>query len=204
MIYRAVWLLARLLLHTLFRGRFTGAGNVPKEGPVILASNHLSLLDPPVVAIGVWRPCSFMAKEELFRNRLFGWFIGRLGAFPVKRGSGDRAALKHSFEALEAGKALVMFPEGTRSETGELQEPELGVGMIACRSGAPVVPAYVRGTNRVMPKGGGLRLARITVAYGAPLRFAPPEGRKPGREEYERAAREIMAAIARLRDQQQG
>jgi 1-acyl-sn-glycerol-3-phosphate acyltransferase len=184
----------------LLRWRIVGAGNVPKTGPLILASNHISNLDPPVVCVGVWRPFTSMAKEELFRHPLFAWYISRLNAFPVKRGTADRAALKHSLEVLERGRALLMFPEGTRSETGELQEPEMGVGMIAYRSGAPVVPAYVSGTNRVLPKGGGFRLAPISTTYGKPLRFVMPEGRKAGREEYEAVAREIMAAIAALRD----
>jgi 1-acyl-sn-glycerol-3-phosphate acyltransferase len=200
MIYRVMWALLRGLYRVFFRGRFFNAERVPAEGAVILASNHVSLLDPPVVAIGVWRPCTFMAKEELFRNPLFGWFIRKLGAFPVKRGSGDRGALRAAFEALEAGKALVMFPEGTRSETGELKEPELGVGMIAVRSGAPVVPVYVRGTRDVLPKSGGLHLSRIETVYGEPLRFAAREGVKPAREDYEAAAHTIMAEIARLRD----
>ncbi|HEU4754342.1 MAG TPA: lysophospholipid acyltransferase family protein [Armatimonadota bacterium] len=200
MIYRIVWSFCRLAFATLFRWQVRGAEHVPAHGAVILASNHISNLDPPVVGVGVWRPCTFMAKEELFHNRFFGGFIRRLGAFPVKRGAGDRAALKKALELLEEEHALVMFPEGTRSETGELQQAEMGVGMIACRSGAPVVPVYVTGTNRVMPKSGGLHLARICVTYGPPLRFEPPAGSKPGREEYESAAREIMAAIAALRD----
>jgi 1-acyl-sn-glycerol-3-phosphate acyltransferase len=199
MIYRLTWLLCRFV--GLFFGyRVVGAHHVPKEGAVIVASNHVSNLDPPVVGIGFWRPGTYMAKEELFRNRFFAWFISKLGAFPVKRGAGDRAALKKALEFLEEGRALVMFPEGTRSETGELQPPEMGVAMIAYRSGAPVVPVYVSGTNQVMPKGGGIRRAPVSVTYGEPLRFVAPEGSRPGREEYEAAAQAIMAAIAALRD----
>jgi 1-acyl-sn-glycerol-3-phosphate acyltransferase len=200
MIYRLTWLFCRVVFRLLFRWRIIGAENVPPTGPVILASNHVSNLDPPVVAVGIWRPCDFMAKEELFHHRLFGWYLTQLGAFPVKRGSADRTALKRSLEALERDRALVMFPEGTRSETGELQEPEMGVGMIVYRSGAPVVPVYLSGTDRVMPRGGGLRLAQISVTYGKPLEFPVPEGSKPGREEYDNAARRIMGAIAELRD----
>ena len=202
MIYRLTWLLCRAFFRLFLRWKIRGAGNVPARGPVILASNHVSNLDPPVVAVGIWRPCEFMAKEELFHHPLVGWYLRQLGAFPVKRGTADRASLKHSLETLEAGRALGMFPEGTRSDTGELQEPEIGVGMIVCRSGAPVVPVYVSGTDRAMPKGGGLRLVPISVTYGEPLRFDLPEGAKPGREEYEDAARRIMAAIAALRDAQ--
>jgi 1-acyl-sn-glycerol-3-phosphate acyltransferase len=202
MTYRIVWLFCVFFFGLFLRRKVRDRDKVPREGAVILASNHISNLDPPHVGTGIWRPCSFMAKEELFRNKLFGWFIRTLNAFPVKRGTADRASLKKCLELLEQGWALVMFPEGTRSETGELQEPEMGVGMIAYRSGAPVVPAYVWGTDRVMPKGGGLRLARVGVRYGEPLHFAMPEGEKAGREEYEAAAHRIMAAIAALRDEE--
>jgi 1-acyl-sn-glycerol-3-phosphate acyltransferase len=203
MIYRLTWFFLRAVFALLFRNRVTGAENVPKTGPVILAGNHVSTLDPPLVATGVWRSTNCMAKEELFKNPLFAAYIRQLGAFPVKRGTPDRSALKVAYEILERGEPLLIFPEGTRSETGELKEPELGIGMIAYRSGAPVVPAYVWGTDQVMPKGGGFRLARIGVTYGQPMRFVAPEGKKPGREEYETAAQQVMAAIADLRDRHQ-
>src|SRR5690242_5604124 len=128
MIYRIVWTFLRVFFRLVLRWRIRGAGNVPRSGPVILASNHVSNLDPPAVCVGIWRPCHCMAKEELFVNPLFAWFIRQLYAFPVKRGTADRAALKRAVEILGEGKALVMFPEGTRSESGELQAPEMGVG----------------------------------------------------------------------------
>jgi 1-acyl-sn-glycerol-3-phosphate acyltransferase len=201
MIYRLTWVLCRVVFRVLFRRRIIGAHHVPGEGPVILASNHVSNLDPPVVATGIWRRPAFMAKEELFVHPLFGWYIRKLGAFPVRRGTADRAALKRSIEIVEEGGALVMFPEGTRSPTGELQPAEMGAGMIAYRTGAPVVPVYLDGTGRIMPKEGGFHLAKVTQIYGEPLRFTMPEGEKAGREEYEAAAEQIMAAIARLRDE---
>ena len=202
MIYRLVSLLCCLVFRGIFGRRLVGRENVPADGAVIIACNHISNLDPPVVSTGIWRPCAFMAKEELFASRFFGWFITQLNAFPVKRGTADRAALKRSVEILEQDGALVMFPEGTRSESGELQPPEMGVGMIVYRSGAPVVPAYVWGTNQVMPRSGGLHFARIGVRYGKPIRFEAPPNGKPGREEYEAAAQRIMEAIAELRDQE--
>lgn len=204
MIYRVVWLLFQGVFRVLVPRRVTGAEHVPASGAVILASNHLSSLDPPVVGTAVWRPCAYMAKEELFHNRWFAAFIRRLYAFPVKRGAGDRAALKKALDLLAAGWAVVLFPEGTRSETGALGEPELGVAMLAYRSGAPVVPVYVRGTGQVLPKQGGIRPGPISVRYGPPLRFAGgalgAPGEKPGREEYARGAHAIMEAIAALRD----
>lgn len=199
MIYRVTWSLIRSLFRLLWDYTVRGAENVPAEGPVILAANHVSYLDPPVVGCGIWRPAHFMAKEELFRNPVFGRYIRALYAFPVRRGAGDRAALKHSLEVLERGEALVLFPEGTRSPTGELQEPEMGVGLIACRTGAPVVPVYIEGTRDAMA-GGKIRRARIRVTYGRPLWFRPEGEKKPGRDDYETAARRIMQEIAALRD----
>jgi 1-acyl-sn-glycerol-3-phosphate acyltransferase len=201
MIYRLTWVLCRIFFPLLFRRKLIGVRNVPATGPVILAANHVSHLDPPAVATGIVRECACIAKEELFRNPAFAWYISHLNAFPVRRGEGDRAALKKSLELLKNGWPLLIFPEGTRSETGELQEPEMGVGMIAYRSGAPVVPVYVHGTNHALPRGGGLHLAPITIIYGEPILFTAPEGGKAGRDEYEAAAHIIMAAIARLRDE---
>jgi 1-acyl-sn-glycerol-3-phosphate acyltransferase len=204
MIYRLVWWFCQLAFGLVFRRRVLGREHIPARGPVIIASNHISNLDPPVVGTGFWRHAHYMAKEELFRNPLFAWFIRQLHAFPVKRGTADRSSLKYALDVLERGEALVIFPEGTRSDTGELQPLEMGVGMIAYRSGAPVVPAWISGTNRALPKSGGLHLARFLVVYGEPLRFEVPEGVKPGREEYEAAANRIHAAIAALRDRHAG
>jgi 1-acyl-sn-glycerol-3-phosphate acyltransferase len=200
MIYWFVANLLRLIFATLFRWRIKGRENVPARGGVILASNHLSNLDPPLVSVAIWRPCAFMAKEELFEHRFFGWLIKNLNAFPVKRGTADRASLKKAVELLQAGWPLVMFPEGARSETGELQEPEMGVGMIVYRAGVPVVPVWVSGTDKAMPKGSGIKFTQIRVRYGPPITFPIPEGTRPGREEYEAAAHRIMDGIRELRD----
>lgn len=200
MLYRFVWILLRGLFGLLLRFRIFHAERVPATGAVILASNHISTLDPPVVGVAVWRPGAFMAKEELFRNPLAAAFIRGIRAFPVRRGASDRGALKFSLEVLKRGEMLVMFPEGTRSATGELQGGETGVGFIAYRSGAPVVPVYIHGTDRVLPRKGRPRLAPISVTFGEPRVYAAPEGIRPGREEYERCVEEIMADIARLRD----
>ncbi len=201
MIYRVVWTLCWFIYRLLMRARIEGTEYVPKRGAYILAGNHISNLDPPLVAISLWRPHAFMAKEELFRKRWFAWLITRLHAYPVRRGAPDRNALKRSYEYLERGFPVVIFPEGTRSETGELQPAEMGVGMIAYRSGVPVIPFYLWGTREVTPREGGIRLSRVGLRYGPPLEFRAEMGRKPGREEFEQAAERIMAAVAELRDQ---
>ena len=107
-----------------------------------------------------------MAKEELFRTPLMRWLLPRWQAFPVQRGAGDLAALKKALQVLAAGEPLVIFPEGTRREAGSPGEAELGVGMIALRSRAPVVPVFISGTEKMLPRGGCLRFAHVRVRYG--------------------------------------
>jgi 1-acyl-sn-glycerol-3-phosphate acyltransferase len=198
LIYWLGWLFFRAVLRLYGRWQVFGAENVPLRGPVLLAANHLSFADPPTVGAGLRRKAWFMGKEELFRSAPLRWLLGKWHAFPVRRGSGDLAALKRAMRLLNRGEALVIFPEGTRQTSGELGEPEMGVGMIAIRSGAPVVPVLIRGTDRMLPKGARwLRFARVRVVYGQPLVFPPPPG-KPGHEDYAAAAHEIMRAIGQL------
>jgi 1-acyl-sn-glycerol-3-phosphate acyltransferase len=188
------------VLGRLCRYRCPGRQNVPAEGPFILASNHISYADPPLLSLATRRPVSFVAKEELFRFRPFGALIGALNAFPVRRGTADRAAIRRAIAVLRAGRGLVIFPEGMRSHDGNLLQPELGIGMIALRSGAPIVPVGLVGTDRVMPRGLPVFLPRrFEVRVGEPLTF--PELCAKGhwrREDYEEVAARTMGAIAEL------
>ncbi len=183
--------LARLLL----RYRAVGGEHVPRSGPVLLAANHLSLLDPPLVGVGTPRTLHFLAKAELFRIPGFGWLIRRLNAHPVEREGADAHALRRALALLRAGQALLVFPEGTRRPEGALGPARPGAGLLAVRSGAPVVPVYIRGTGRVLPRGAiWPRRAPVTVTFGPPLSFP----RERGRVRYQEASDRIMAAIARL------
>jgi 1-acyl-sn-glycerol-3-phosphate acyltransferase len=199
LVYRLGQLICGLVFATLGRWRVTGREHIPRTGAAILASNHLSYLDPPLLGSAIWRPAWFMAKAELFAVPGLRELCRGLHAFPVRRGAGDRAALKHTLDLLANGDMVAIFPEGTRSKTEELGEPEIGVGMLALRSGAPVVPIAILGTNKMLPRDAKmLRPARIRVKIGAPIRFAaPPEGRIP-REAYAEVAQQIIDAIARL------
>jgi len=156
--------LGKFLCHLFFkltRGfQVSGQENVPKRGPVVLIANHTSYLDPPALGVASPRRVYFMAKEELFRIPLFGWLLKGLGAFPVKRGTPDRRAFKRALAVLAAGNVLGIFPEGTRSKTGELGPAEEGAAVLALRSGAPVVPAGITGTRGSGP---------IRVAFGPPV-----------------------------------
>ncbi|GLV48374.1 1-acyl-sn-glycerol-3-phosphate acyltransferase [Thermus sp. LT1-2-5] len=197
-VYRAAWYLARFLLHTLFGYRVEGAEHVPQEGPVILAANHLSILDPIAIGAGVQRPVSFLARADVFRLPLLAWLLPHLYAIPVERGQSDLFAIKSALRALERGMAFGIFPEGTRSRTGKLQPFKTGVAAIALRTGSPVVPVAVVGTDRAWPVGRKLfRLRRpIRVVYGKPI-FVP-RAERISRQELENLTREIEARVREL------
>ena len=172
------------------RWQVLGKENVPMDGPVLILSNHISLLDPPSVGSGTDRQVTIMAKEELFRVPLFGGMIRALGAFPVKRGAGDRAALRLALGLLEDGKCLLMFPEGTRSKTGELEEGQTGAAFFALRSQAVVVPTAIVG---------GYRLFRRTkIVYGKPLDISEFRNSKSNKQTLADLTEHIMSAIEEL------
>lgn len=149
-----------------------GLENVPPEGPLIVAPNHVSHLDPPVTACAINRQITFMAKAELFDHGLFGKLIASLGAFPVRRGEGDTEAIRLTLKLLEEGRAVLMFPEGTRGDGTALLPFNKGVAMIARRSGAPVLPVGISGTHRKWPRGRGRpRWGKVTVVFGEPLKY---------------------------------
>ena len=175
---------ARGLFRIQFRlmgWKIQGIENLPTEGPVILAINHISLWDPILAACSIPREVSFMAKEELFSLPLLGSIIPRLGVFPVKRGQNDTRAIRQSLNILKEQKVLGLFPEGTRSKTGELQKGLPGIVLLMDKSQASVVPVKVYGTKQLFTKGWG----KIGVVIGPPLtpeRLKTPEGIENRRE----------------------
>jgi 1-acyl-sn-glycerol-3-phosphate acyltransferase len=200
-LYRILKPIAVALMRLGFRLEVRGREHVPSAGPVLLVSNHVSLLDPPFVGGAAPRELFFLAKEELFAIPLLGGLIARVNARPVKRDGSDTRALKMALRLLAEGRALLVFPEGTRGTEGHLREGKPGVGMLAVMSGAAVVPVYVSGTGRALPRGRSLpRLAKVRVTFGPALHFKARAG--DGRKErYREAAQEMMRAIAQLRDQ---
>lgn len=163
---------------------------MPMEGPVIVAANHASFADPPVVAVSTNRRLNFMAKAELFKAPLFGPLIRRLGAFPVHRGEADIEAVKHTLALLADGEAVLVFPEGGRGDGKTLGEPNKGVTLLAMKSGARVLPVGVAGSHRWLPQGAKFpRRVRLTVSIGEPFTFAEVQ------QEHGKAAREQFGAI---------
>lgn len=199
MLYAVLRLLAWLLARLLFRVEVRGAEHVPRTGPAMIVANHSSVLDPPIVGGAAPRPLHFMAKAELFSIPLLGRLVRAVNARPVRREGADARALREALRILEGGHALLVFPEGTRGPEGALREGKAGAGMLALLSGASVVPAYIEGTGRALPRGRVLpRPVKVRVSFGAPLSFGKVEG--PHRKErYQEASREMMAAIARLK-----
>ncbi|HEV2054001.1 MAG TPA: lysophospholipid acyltransferase family protein [Methylomirabilota bacterium] len=201
MLYLILKPLVVFLMRAWFGLRVRGAEHIPSSGPALIVSNHQSILDPPVIGGAARRQIYFLAKAELFRIPLFGWLFRALHARPVRREGSDPGALRIAALLLEQGKALLVFPEGTRSLDGRLGEGKPGVGMLAVTSGAPVVPAYVSGTLEALPKGAVWpRRSQVSVSFGPALHFKAPIG--SGRKErYREATEEMMRGIAQLKAQ---
>lgn len=159
--YRVLRFLAGTLLRLVCRVEIRHKGSIPDSGGLIVCSNHIHNFDPVLMAMGVRRQLHFMAKVEMFSWPILGWLARKGGAFPVKRGSADIQAVKHSLELLRSGKVLGIFPEGTRSKTGEVNAPFQGVTMLAERTGVLIVPAAIHGEYK-MGK-------RISIVYGEPV-----------------------------------
>lgn len=192
MVYSALRLLAIIILKVFFRFQARGTENIPKKGAFILAANHVSFLDPIVVGAASSRKLNFMAKHDLFCNPLFSWLMFRVGAFPIKRDSVDMAGLKESMRRIEKGKGLVMFPEGRRRFNELSARPQGGIGFLATKLNVPVVPAFIKGTDRALPPGNKfIRLTKISVCFGKQISI---ERRVPYRD----IAQQIMENIRHL------
>jgi glycerol-3-phosphate dehydrogenase (NAD(P)+) len=189
---KAIFWTVRIVLGTAIQFYFslerTGRKNIPRKGPVILAANHRSFLDPFIIGCCVRRPVYFVAKKELFDKRWQGWILNRLGAFPIRRGEADEESMATARAVLERGGALVIFPEGTRHRHGPLARPKRGVGRLALETGAPVVPIAILGSERAR-RGWGIRHVWVRVRCGRPLTFPRVEHASP------RLAEEVTARL---------
>jgi 1-acyl-sn-glycerol-3-phosphate acyltransferase len=184
----------------LFRFESHGSEYIPATGSAIIASNHTSYLDPPFIGMGATRPIFYFAKAELFSS-FFGAALRFVNAVPVNRDQLDRKTLKTILDILDRGDVIVMFPEGTRSTTNELQPAKPGIGMIAYHARVPVIPAYISGSHEVLPKNAKVvRLKKCTVRFGPPVNLQEFFQMQKTKDLYLRMSQEIMAAIQKLRD----
>ena len=201
MIYTITVGILFVLLKLFFRLKIEGAENIPKKGSFILASNHASYLDPPILAAGCYdynmgRKLNFLAKDELFRGKLFGWYITKLNAYPIKRNVGDIGAIKETIKRIKNGKPIVIFPEGERSPDGSIKEGFPGIALLALKTKIPIIPAYIKGAEEVLSvKNKSFKPHKIYVKYGKPLIFYDK-----GPVAYTEITNAIMLAIKELAD----
>lgn len=199
------WTFFRLMYAVYFRWRVYNPERVPKKGPVVLASNHASILDPPLVGCGLKRSINFLARESLFRFPGIGALLRSWNAVPVDREGGGARGLKAILDRLHKGGGIILFPEGTRTLDGKLQPARSGVGLTVIKSDAPVVPVRVFGTFAAYGKAVKFpRPYRVAVKYGRPMMFEELRAEAKTcskirlKEIYQQVADELMAEIAKL------
>jgi 1-acyl-sn-glycerol-3-phosphate acyltransferase len=193
------WTFFRIVATIIFRVKIIGADNIPKMGGFILASNHVSYYDPPLVGSCNSREVYFFAKRELFRFKPFGWVLLRVNARPVNRAGVDRSAIESAVEILKSGNGLTVFPEGTRSKTKDFLPVKPGIGLIARQAEVAIVPTYIHGANQLWNCFIGR--TRLSVSYGEPISAAWVKSQEMTKEGYLVIADEIMGRIRQLKNE---
>jgi 1-acyl-sn-glycerol-3-phosphate acyltransferase len=190
-VWKSLQIIARVGTTLCFDLKTEGLENVPKSGGVLLVANHQSYLDPVLVAVRLYRPVSFLAKSELFENPFLAGLIRLLKAFPVRQGEGDVGAVKEVIRRLGEGYALNIYPEGTRTITGDIEPLEKGIALVIRRANVPVVPVAIHGSFEAWPKGSAIFHPHpIRLKYGKPMNFT---GKKA-----DQIVRELEAEMKRL------
>jgi 1-acyl-sn-glycerol-3-phosphate acyltransferase len=191
--------LIRICGRVFFRLRVLHRERMINHGPVILASNHQSYLDPPLVGSVADRAIFFLARKTLLDGAFFGWLLPKLNVIPVDQEGGDRSALKALIRILKAGEGTLVFPEGERTLDGHLCPALPGLGFVIAKTLAPVVPMRIFGAREAWPRGSGrVRFRPITVVVGEPIYFTAADLQPPGKEVYQRLSQRVMDAIAAL------
>lgn len=199
-VYGFFYGLCRLAHQMFFRGDVAGLDNLPSTGGYIVAANHASLLDPPMVGQFLPRQVAFFARKTLWKPGIAAWWLTAVGTIPVDRDGGTSLdAIKRVLKTLANGRVVIVFPEGTRSATGELQPPKAGVGLLACKAHVPVVPARIFGSFEAFGRDGRVHFGSpVSVTYGKPLAPEDYDHPEDGKERYARTAERIMAAIDKI------
>ena len=191
--------LSRLIGRLFFRLRIIHPERMIQAGPVILAMNHQSYLDPPLAGIACDRAIYFLAKRTLTDVPVLGWLLPKLNVIPVNQEGIDRSALKALIRVLKSGNAALVFPEGARTLDGNLQPAQAGVGLVISKTLAPVVPMRIFGAHEALPRGGGgLHFVPITVVVGEPIFFTKADLQPSGKDLYGRLSQRVMDAVAAL------
>ncbi len=190
------------LIRAAWRVRITGKEHIPGQGPAVLASNHLSILDHFLLPLCTKRPVFYLSKAEHFDHRVRGWLFSQWGAIPLHRGKGDKEAVKRGEKILEQGNLFGIYPEGTRSKDGRLYKGHTGVARIALSAGAPIVPCAMIGTGEALPKGASRpRLKKCEVRIGPPIDISSFEGEPVDYPMLREITDQVMQAIKELSGQ---
>lgn len=199
-LYGACHYSLRMIFDMFFRGEVAGLQYLPPSGGFLVAANHASFLDPPLIGCQISRQIAYFARKTLWKGGLYSWWLDTVGTIPVDRDGGqDVSAIKRVLKAIKQERGLILFPEGTRTLDGRLQAAKPGVGFIAIKTQVPVVPVRIFGSFEAFGKGGALRLGTpVTIVFGPALPPAVYDEPKAGRERSQIASDRIMAAIARL------
>lgn len=183
----------------VFRGEVGGLANLPADGAFLIAANHASHLDPPFIGAVMPHQLAFFARKTLWKPGIGQWWMNGVGAIPVDRDGSDLTAIKRVLSTLAAGRPIALFPEGTRSPDGTLQPAKAGVGLIACKTGVPVVPCRIFDSHVALGRTGGFRPGTpVDIVFGPPLAHADYDHKSDGKERYQRASERIMSAIAAI------
>ena len=189
--------LSKALAKTFFNYRVIGAENMIEEGPCIIAANHCSFLDPPLVGVACKRAIHYLARKSLLDVPVLGPILQELNVIPVDKKNPERSALMGIISVVKSGGAALIFPEGSRSPDGQLQPAQPGIGMVVAKTGAPVIPVRIYGSHEALPRNGVLpRCTSVNVIVGKPLHFWSSDSRH--RPAYQKISDRIMDAIARL------
>lgn len=181
-----------VLFKLLFGLKVYAKDNIPRHTGFIIASNHASNIDPLVIAAANYRPINFMAKEELFRNKFFGFILRCVHVFPVKRGKTDLSSIKEAIRRLKDGGGLLLFPQGGRQDSIDVEGAKEGIGLLARRAQVPIVSAYINGSGKAMPKGKKMpRRTQVSVYFGQAMYIKPTQ-------DYASVVKEVMLAIEQL------
>ena len=195
-VYALLWILVRTVALICFRYRVVGS--VPRTGGVLVAANHASYVDIPLLGCGMNRRAWYLGRSDLFLPGLKG-MLQWLGWIPLRLGRLDRKAFDRAIELIREGKVVVIYPEGTRTQDGSLSEAKPGLGIIVAQTGCPVVPAYLKGTYDVLPTGAKrLKFRPVEVLFGEPLSFLTTEGNGEAKQFYQEVSRIVMERIAAL------
>ena len=199
-VYGILWVLCRSLSRLFLRYRTNGIENIPRTGGVLIAANHASYSDIPLLGCGIRRRLFYLGRANLFPNPVVNWILRSLGWIPLRPERWDRKAFQQAVDLLNAGNAVVIFPEGTRTPDGNLQPGKPGIGMIVAEAQCPVIPVYLDGTFQVLPMGATwLRLHPVAVKFGTAIDFRSDIGRLEGKELYKHISQTVMDRIADLR-----